>query len=72
VADILFSSPSKHSTYELAHRCGVFVRPEFEHPIDLTDLTRLTAASEAPFVRRSSRACHSLYAVSAAALPSVS
>jgi hypothetical protein len=42
VADILFSSPSRqHSTYELAARNGLFVRPRFEQPVDLRDLTRL-------------------------------
>jgi hypothetical protein len=42
VADILFSTPSRQqSTYELAHQCGLFVRPRFEHPCDVANLTSL-------------------------------
>lgn len=44
VADVLFSSPSRpQSTYELAGRCGLFVRPRFEHPIQLPELVPLPA-----------------------------
>jgi hypothetical protein len=44
LADVLFSSPSgSHSTYELAARSAMFVRPQFEHPIDLSRLAPLPA-----------------------------
>jgi hypothetical protein len=44
LTDVFFSSPScRHSTYELAGRSALFVRPRFEHPIDLHNLSRLPA-----------------------------
>jgi hypothetical protein len=44
IADVFFSSPSRqHSTYELASRNGLFIRPQFQHRIDLGDLSRLPA-----------------------------
>jgi hypothetical protein len=42
VADVLFSSPNlKHSSYELAARSGVFLRPEFEREVDIRDFASL-------------------------------
>ena len=40
VTDIAFSTPNRqHSTYEFANRAGLFIRPEFDHPIDLRNPT---------------------------------
>jgi hypothetical protein len=42
VADVFFTSPSlNYSTYELAARCGVFLRPEFEQAVDPHNLAKL-------------------------------
>lgn len=42
VVDALFNSIcDRYSTYEMAAREGVFVKPEFERPVDITDLSRL-------------------------------
>jgi hypothetical protein len=44
ITDVLFGTPARQqSTYELAHRCGLFVRPEFDYPVDLADLSQLPA-----------------------------
>ncbi len=44
IADVFFSSPNRqYSTYELASRSALFVRPQFERPLDLHDLSRLPA-----------------------------
>jgi hypothetical protein len=40
--DALFHSTcDQYSTYEMAAREGVFVKPEFEHPVELADLPQL-------------------------------